>query len=114
MTDREHVVIETPSGEGDLYKGAERQGRVAYQLMIEQEFLFPRAMGKVDRVPGLQRITGNIEILEGERYIELGTEFILHLEDGRKLECFVLDGDEFSGIYSIAPTGKGLTGKEFT
>jgi hypothetical protein len=95
-------LVEQPTGNGELFEGAARLGRVHYHLSVYQHF----SEIEHDSVPPNLEVEGRLVPLEALDLAELfrrGRELNLHLADGRALD-FSLTDDEGR----LLSTGRGL------
>lgn len=95
-------LVEQPTGNGDMFEGLVRLGRVHYHLSVYQHF----SDAEEESVPANLEVEGRITPLDGLDLIELhprGSELTLRLADGRPLDFSITDGDG-----QIRSTGRGL------
>jgi len=95
-------LIEQPTGDGDVFAGAVRVGRVHYHLSVYQHF----SDAERELVPAHVEVEGRITPIDGSDLI--GThlersELALHLADGRSLDFLIATEDG-----TIRSTGRGL------
>lgn len=95
-------LIEQPTGEGDVFAGVTRLGRVHYHLSVYQHF----SAIETDSVPASLDVEGRIVILEAVdpgALLNRHSEMTLSLADGRRLEFSVVDP-----AGTIRSTGRSL------
>lgn len=95
-------LIEQPAGDGDVFAGAVRAGRVHYHLSVYQHF----ADAQGEHVPAHIAVEGRITPIGGSDLVETHLErsdLTLHLADGRALDFSI--AHEGGAIRS---TGRGL------
>jgi len=106
MSTKKINTLESPSGEGKVYRGEALLSHVLYKLQVTQEIKVTRG----DELPGIQDIRGSIIVVKGEKDLTLGDELILHLSDGRRWKFFARSGDPVSGTYQCVNTSAdGIT-----
>jgi hypothetical protein len=103
------TILETPSGQGSVYDGRTLIADVRYWLDIRKNFRTVKSRSGMWRLPGPVNITGEIEVISGERDL-LGT-FTLHLADQRQWVCVIKAGDAGSRQYQASNGAGGLTAK---
>lgn len=92
-------LIETPVGRGTLFRKTGRQvAQVAYRLEHFAAIQATRSGTRVD----LKRVVGRVDVAEIDDYA--GTQYVLHLKDGRHLDLRIVDHDGEIEDWS----GKGL------
>jgi hypothetical protein len=95
-------LVEQPSDEGIVYKGAARIGRVHYHLDVYQHF----SEAEGDSVSALLEVEGRIDAAGEVDVASLPphiAEYTLHLADGRLLDFTIA-----SPSGRIRSTGRGL------
>jgi hypothetical protein len=101
--------VETPNGSGKVFKNDIEVATVRYSLRVIQEILISKSFAETSEVEGLQEITGNISVIDGERDLMGDSPYILHLADGRKWEFLATSGNPISGEFrAVNSGGKGL------
>ena len=110
MAEYEHV--ETASGNGEVYSGENKISSVSYVIEVKQEIVNYNTAELVHRMYGPVIVNGLIVVSEGERDLAEGMEYLLKLDDGRRLNFLVSSGDRDVGRYVIQPVGlRGLEPK---
>jgi len=110
MTTKKFKILDTLSGVGSVYKSENLIANVQYELQIGQEFIISRSSSGEDEIPSFKRITGLLNIIDGEKNL-IGRDILtLQLSDGRKWSFFATNYDSYSGTFSLvnAP-GEQLT-----
>ena len=95
-------LIEQPAGDGDVFAGPVRAGRVHYHLSVYQHF----SDAEGEPVPAHVEVEGRITPIDQSDLIgthQERSELSLHLADGRVLD-FSIANDEGT----IRSTGRGL------
>jgi hypothetical protein len=106
---KKYKMLEAPHGVGKVYKDDREIARVNYQLQIKQEFIIEKSSSGEEETPGLKEITGQINIIEGERNLIDGSVLTLYLSDNRKWQFFTNRGNPISGNYvAVNVDGEGL------
>lgn len=85
-------LVEQPTGNGEMFAGLVRIGRVHYHLSVYQHF----SDAEEESVPANLEVEGRITPLDGLDLIELhrrGSELTLRLADGRALDFSITGGD---------------------
>jgi hypothetical protein len=103
------TMLETPSGQGSVYDGRTLIADVRYWLHMSKNFRTVKSPAGMWRLPGPVNITGEIEVISGERDL-LGT-FTLQLADQRQWDCVIKAGASGSGKYQASNGLGGLTAK---
>jgi hypothetical protein len=109
MSERKKRIIESLTGTGNVYKDNEVISDVQYRLQITQEFIISRSHSSTEELPGLKEISGQIDVISGERDLMDGNMMTLQLKDGRKWKFFAPRGDFISGSYQVvSASGDGI------
>lgn len=103
MAEYEHV--ETASGNGEVLSGEHNISSVTYIIGITQEIVNYNTAELVHRMYGPVIVKGLIVIDEGERELADGTEYMLKLDDGRRLNFIVSSGDRTNTALSLDTYG---------
>ncbi|OGO19969.1 MAG: hypothetical protein A2Z15_06485 [Chloroflexi bacterium RBG_16_50_11] len=94
-------------GTGNVYEGNQKRAKVRYDLSIEQEYLIAEDFGGSEVTKGGQSGSGIINVLEGKiELLNTGNILTLHMDDGRKQEFVITDGDVNTGRFCIMLSGK--------
>ena len=99
-------IVEQPAGDGDVFSGGTRVGRVRYHLAIYQHF----SEHEGESVPANFEVEGRVTAIDGVDVAEChrgGVELTLQLVDGRRLDLLIISDD--GGIRS---TGRSLYAPE--
>lgn len=95
-------LIDQPTGDGEVFEGPRRLGRVHYHLSVYQQF----SEVESESVPASLEVEGRLTPLDLFDLAELRhrrAELTLRLSDGRLLECLIADA-----AGAIRSTGRGL------
>jgi hypothetical protein len=99
-------IVEQPAGDGDVFSGGARVGRVHYHLAVYQHF----SEHEGESVPAHLEVEGRMTAI-GDLDVagchQRGVELTLHLVDGRRLDLLVIN--DRGGIRS---TGRSLHAPE--
>jgi hypothetical protein len=112
MTPKIQQVVEKPIGQGEVFDGNTRLAKVGYALVVVQESLVLKSLSGDEIVPGIKDITGGITVVEGDKDLAMSEHgpLKLHLEDGRRWEFLITQGDPVAGTYQIVnASSEGLT-----
>ncbi|MDD5369488.1 MAG: hypothetical protein PHQ40_10400 [Anaerolineaceae bacterium] len=108
MEQKNRVVLENPSGRGEIYCKKKLVAAVIYNLRVARE----APVTIPDGGPGLVDILGTVTVSQQERLhpdvistLSSGDTLTLALNDGRKLDVRVSAEDTFSGMYRVTPAG---------
>ncbi len=94
-------------GEGEVYEGNQKRAKIRYDLSIEQEYPRTGTFDSSQEVEGQQSRNGSIYVLEGKiNLLDTGKMLTLHMDDGRKQEFLITDGDVNTGRFLILLSGK--------
>ncbi len=91
MTRKTFRELETPTGTGEVYGDGKLLFRVKYSLRATQEILHIDGSSTVE---GVRSVSGQLSPPEDDPYAFLVREednLTLYLEDGRKLDFFIID-----------------------
>lgn len=100
MSTKKYKILQTPIGMGKVYKDDKFIANVRYKLQIRQEFIVIKSSSGEGEIPGLKEVTGQISVIEGERFLKLRSVLTLHLDDGRKWKFLIERIDPSSAMYS--------------
>jgi len=95
-------LVEQPTENGDVFRGAVRLGRVHYHLAVYQHF----SEAEEEAVPANLEVEGRLAPLDALDLADLhrrGSELTLRLADGRALDFSLIDD-----AGQIRSTGRGL------
>jgi hypothetical protein len=98
--------IETPTGRGKVFSGDTEVATVHYFIRITQAII----VSDGEELPGRQQISGKINVVDGDRNIEIGKHLSLKLSDGRTWQFWAKSGNPISASYQcVNVSGKGMT-----
>jgi hypothetical protein len=108
MEQKNKVLLETPSGRGEIYCKKKLVAAVIYNLRVARE----ASVSVPEGGPGLVEILGTVTVSQQERMhpdvistLSSGDTLTLFLNDGRKLDVRVSAEDTFSGMYRVVTAG---------
>ena len=93
-------------GVGEVYDGNNKLAEARYELVIEQEATIAESFSGTEEIDGLQSGTGSILVKKGRiGLLNTVKKLTLHIDDGRKVDFFVTNGDANVGRFPIKLSG---------